>query len=237
MTALPTDELSEPEIFFLFQLTGTFFTPNLVTKEYSNNDVQRLKSIDNGRSETRDAQSITDKKAEMKGVESIGDRKLEIRNAQAGAIKKRTESDRISDYEVVFDRPPPPPFDKPLLSSKQSPQNPDETLSPLNQPPSQNRERSPSTRTAEITGVFPTQSNVSSGPDKLSNYPLKNKETEKRPATSSVNTEAGSSKGKSDVSSQSSSEVEIQSCKKCLEKGRTCISDCPKAKVSKKHKK
>lgn len=253
----------------MFQLTGTFFTPHLVTKEYSNNDVQRLKSIESRRSEIRDAQStvgrksvtkdaqsidskksetrntqsIVDKKAEMKDVQPIGDRTLEIKDAQADVIKKRTQSDKISDYEVVFDRRPPPPFDKPvsaqyspLISRGQSAQHPDETASLSNQPPSQNRERSPSTRTAEITAIAPTQSNVSSGQDKLSNLPF-NKETEKRPATSPVITEAGSSKGKSNESPQSSSEVEIQSCKKCLQKGRTCISDCPKAKVSKKYKK
>lgn len=199
------------------QLTGTpFYTPGLVTKEYSDKDVKRLKSID--------------------------DRRPEIKDAHLEALKKRSDSDRRSDYEVVFDRPPPPPFNKPpviskppQLPNKLSEQGRDKPPSPSNVPPPPPiPDKTPSTRSAGTSAATP-KSDVSSGQDKLS-FPFDNKPKEVYPTTSSVIAEAGSSKGKP-TESQPSSEVEIQSCRKCLEKGRTCIIDCPKAKVSKKNKK
>lgn len=140
----------------------------------------------------------------------------------------------MSDYKKEFDRTPPPPFDKPTIL-RQSAKYSDKPPSPSNEPLSQSQENPSTTRTSGNSAV-PTQSEVSSGQDKLPFYSSYDKKKGLNAATSPVIAEAGSSKGKS-TESQPSSEVEIQSCRKCLEKGRTCISDCPKAKVSKKNKK
>lgn len=190
-------------VLLLFQRTGTpFYAPGFATKQYSDKDVRRLMSID--------------------------DRRPEIRDAQTDPIKKRSDSDRRSDYEVVFERPPPPPFDKP-------PVMPIVPVLSTNQPPSPNRDKPPTTRSAGTSAITP-QSDVSSGQDKLLPNAFENKPKEFNPTTSTIIGQAGSSKLKP-TASQPSSEVEIQSCRKCLEKGRTCISDCPKAKVSKRNKK
>lgn len=170
------------------------------------------------------------------------EKRSETRDAPIDPLKGRSDSDKRSDYEVVFDRPPPPPFDKPPMISNVPPlptrlsvQVGEIPPPPLNVAPPPIRDRTPSTRSAGTSAVTP-QTDVSSGQDKLSFYPFDNKPKQFQPSTSSVIAEAGSSKGKS-TDSQPTSEVEIQSCRKCLEKGRTCISDCPKAKVSKKNKK
>lgn len=201
----------------MFQVTGTpYYTPGLVSKEYSDKDVKRIKSID--------------------------DRKAETTDVQTEAMRGRSDTDKRSDYEVVFDRPPPPPFDRPLATSgpvplpkKVSAPESAKPPSPSNRIPSPDEDKLPETRSPGISAA-PPQSDATSGQDKLSYYPFENKPREIFPTTSSVIAEAGSSKGKSTVS-QPSSILEIKSCRKCLEKGRTCISDCPKAKVSKKTKK
>ncbi|XP_026330229.1 uncharacterized protein LOC113237787 isoform X1 [Hyposmocoma kahamanoa] len=227
------------------QPTGNiFYNPGLVTQEYSDKDPQRLKSMDNRRSEIRNTMSTDGKKPEIRDAQSIDSRRLEIRDTESidsrrpeikdslsidtrkpetRSTHKSFKSDKISDYEKVFDRPPPPPFDKPPIL-RQSARYSDKSNEPL----SQSQENPSTTRTSGNSAV-PTQSQVSSGQDKLPFYPSYDKEKGLNAATSPVIAEAGSSKGKS-TESQPSSEVEIQSCRKCLEKGRTCISDCPKAK-------
>ncbi|XP_026330231.1 uncharacterized protein LOC113237787 isoform X2 [Hyposmocoma kahamanoa] len=229
------------------QPTGNiFYNPGLVTQEYSDKDPQRLKSMDNRRSEIRNTMSTDGKKPEIRDAQSIDSRRLEIRDTESidsrrpeikdslsidtrkpetRSTHKSFKSDKISDYEKVFDRPPPPPFDKPPIL-RQSARYSDKSNEPL----SQSQENPSTTRTSGNSAV-PTQSQVSSGQDKLPFYPSYDKEKGLNAATSPVIAEAGSSKGKS-TESQPSSEVEIQSCRKCLEKGRTCISDCPKAKSS-----
>lgn len=191
----------------MFQVINRpFYIPDLVTGEYLDKDVKRIKSIE--------------------------DRKPEKRDAHTDAMPRRADTDKISDYEVVFDRPPPPPFVRtPLSSTLPPPKKPSPPELNKPPPPSKGIQQPNQDKLPEIkipgTSTAQPQTDV---------YPFENKPKDMFPKTSSLLAEAGSSKRKS-IASDPSSEVEIKSCRKCLEKGRTCISDCPNAKVSKKPKK